>query len=207
MTNCFVQRMNICLLIYYRYLIGEHISPVFHVYFSKNDFCIIYQQADCNLAFFLERNKNKLNTAERISLMLELSKSVAKLHNIGIAHGNLLPSRIYVTKDKHISMIGYDDPKTLELSFSTFIHNVYLPPAAASSNKVIYDNDIYALGVLIYEIWTTSKVSTPKLDFDLLKAIETPPQLQLLIYRCVNTDNQTRCTAAEICDMLQSIQV
>lgn len=165
-------------------------------------FQLLHGFADFNLHELIL--KGNLTAKERLLLMLELSRTVAKMHANGIVHRNLLPSRIFVTKDLHIALIGFDNPKVLLPASLTFVRTAYAPPeATANPNEFKPSYDTFALGVLTFEIWTMTKLTEYKLNVDLLK--HAPPLLKALITQCTDTNPHLRCSIHDIVEVLEKL--
>ena len=112
-------------------------------------------------------DEQKLNTAQRLALFLQICSAVNHAHQKGIIHRDLKPSNILVT-------VHGDDPvpkiidfgiakatqqqltdKTLFTRFEQFIGTpVYMSPEQAAVSGLDVDTraDIYSLGVLLYEL-------------------------------------------------------
>jgi WD40 repeat protein/serine/threonine protein kinase len=123
-----------------------------------------------------------LPTRERLELFLEVCSAVQHAHQKGIIHRDLKPSNILVTLhgDKPVPkvidfgvakvMAGRLTEKTLFTQFQQFIGTAaYMSPEQASLSGLDIDtrSDIYALGVLLYELLTGT---TPFDGEELVKA-------------------------------------
>jgi serine/threonine protein kinase len=111
----------------------------------------------------------KLSTRERLDLFLEVCSAIQHAHQKGIIHRDLKPSNILVTLhgDKPVpKVIDFGvakatqqrlTDKTLFTQFQHFIGTpAYMSPEQASLSGLDIDtrSDIYALGVLLYELLT-----------------------------------------------------
>jgi tetratricopeptide (TPR) repeat protein len=119
---------------------------------------------------------------ERLSLILEVCSAVQHAHQKGIIHRDIKPSNILVTLhgDKPVPKVidfgvakatqGRLTDKTVFTQFQQFIGTpAYMSPEQASLSGLDVDtrSDIYALGVLLYELLTGK---TPFDPGELLKA-------------------------------------
>jgi serine/threonine protein kinase/tetratricopeptide (TPR) repeat protein len=123
-----------------------------------------------------------LSTRDRLELFLEVCSAIQHAHQKGIIHRDIKPSNILVTLhgDKPVPKVidfgvakatqGRLTEKTLFTQFQQFIGTpAYMSPEQASLSGLDIDtrSDIYALGVLLYELLTGR---TPFDAKELLKA-------------------------------------
>jgi eukaryotic-like serine/threonine-protein kinase len=123
-----------------------------------------------------------LSTRDRLELFLEVCSAIQHAHQKGIIHRDIKPSNILVTLhgDKPVPKVidfgvakatqGRLTEKTLFTQFQQFIGTpAYMSPEQASLSGLDIDtrSDIYALGVLLYELLTGR---TPFDGNELLKA-------------------------------------
>jgi serine/threonine protein kinase len=123
-----------------------------------------------------------LSTHDRLELFLEVCSAIQHAHQKGIIHRDIKPSNILVTLhgDKPVPKVidfgvakatqGRLTEKTLFTQFQQFIGTpAYMSPEQASLSGLDIDtrSDIYALGVLLYELLTGR---TPFDANELLKA-------------------------------------
>ena len=115
-------------------------------------------------------DKNRLTMPERLELFISVCQAVQHAHQKGIIHRDIKPSNILVTSDdgkplpkvidfgvaKATTDIQLTD-KTLFTRFEMFVGTpAYMSPEQADFNVQGVDTrtDIYALGVLLYELLT-----------------------------------------------------
>src|SRR5436190_4105573 len=112
----------------------------------------------------------KLSTRERLNLFIQVCHAVQHAHQKGIIHRDLKPSNILVTINDGVPVPKVIDfgiakattdqrltDKTLFTAFEQFIGTpAYMSPEQAAMTSLDIDtrSDIYALGVLLYELFT-----------------------------------------------------
>ncbi|MEO5803383.1 MAG: WD40 repeat domain-containing serine/threonine-protein kinase [Verrucomicrobiota bacterium] len=114
-------------------------------------------------------DENKLGTRERLELFIQVCEAIQHAHQKGIIHRDIKPSNIMVTNRDGTPVIKVIDfgiakatdqkltDKTVFTAFEQFIGTpAYMSPEQAEMNAQDIDTrtDIYALGVLLYELLT-----------------------------------------------------
>jgi serine/threonine protein kinase len=114
-------------------------------------------------------DQNRLSTAERLGLFTQVCNAIQHAHQKGIIHRDIKPSNILVTLHDGVpvpKVIDFGIAKatqgrltdhTLFTAFEQFIGTpAYMSPEQAEMSGLDVDtrSDIYALGVLLYELLT-----------------------------------------------------
>jgi serine/threonine protein kinase/tetratricopeptide (TPR) repeat protein len=113
-------------------------------------------------------DQNKLSTADRLKLFIQVCQAVQHAHQKGIIHRDLKPSNILVTLQDGVPVPKVIDfgiakatanqkltDKTVYTAFEQFIGTpAYMSPEQAEITGLDIDtrSDIYSLGVLLYEL-------------------------------------------------------
>jgi serine/threonine protein kinase len=114
---------------------------------------------------------NQLSVEERLELFVPVCEAIQSAHQKGIIHRDLKPSNVLVTLHNgapHPMVIDFGvakaidqklTEKTLFTNFATMIGTpAYMSPEQAEMSKLDVDtrSDIYSLGVLLYELLTST---------------------------------------------------
>ena len=81
---------------------------------------------------------------------------------------------------------------------------VYTAPESSTPKEQTTKMDIYSFGVLLIEM-CTCKFPVPERHVELIDSIDHPGLVSLIV-RCLNEDKNRRPTAAQVVDILQSMQ-
>jgi WD40 repeat protein/serine/threonine protein kinase len=114
-------------------------------------------------------DKNKLKAQERLKLFIQVCQAIQSAHQKGIIHRDIKPSNVLVTLHHGEPMPKVIDfgiakatnqkltEKTLFTNYATMIGTpAYMSPEQAEMSSMDVDTrtDVYALGVLLYELLT-----------------------------------------------------
>ncbi len=115
-------------------------------------------------------DQNNLSTEERLKLFTQVCQAIQHAHQKGIIHRDIKPSNILVTQNESVAVPKVIDfgiakattdqrltDKTVFTAFEQFIGTpAYMSPEQAMMTSLDIDTrtDIYALGVLLYELLT-----------------------------------------------------
>ena len=106
----------------------------------------------------------RLTIAERLRLFVQVGQAVAYAHSRLVIHRDLKPSNVLVTADGQVKLLDFGiakllDPDTEDLLPRTRTDARLMTPEYAAPEQVLGEpvttaTDVYALGVLLYELLT-----------------------------------------------------
>ncbi len=154
-----------------------------------NEYVIVMEYFDGDtLRAFLE---NDVELDLLVQIFIKILQGVMELHNTiidgeGIIHRDLKPDNIMIDSERNIKIIDYGLSKIIDFSSITTTGNqigspLYMSPEQLRDSKHIdYRADIYALGIILYEMLTKnipySAATLPELLMKILNEPIIPPK-------------------------------
>ncbi|MEP0546562.1 MAG: serine/threonine-protein kinase [Rhodothermales bacterium] len=110
------------------------------------------------LTAYVERRQPSVD--ERIALFLDVCDAVAYAHRNLVVHRDLKPSNILVTADGEVKLLDFgiarlveaDDADERTRTVGAFLTPAYAAPEQVRGEPVTTATDVYALGVVLYEL-------------------------------------------------------
>lgn len=177
-----------------------------------------------DLADRLGNPDETLPIAEIVRLLGQMCSGVQAIHDTGIVHRDLKPENILLTKDGVVKIADFgiartrDGPKLTE--HGGVVGTIdYVSPEYMLNSQVDWRSDIYALGILGYEMITgespfrgdsvyatmTKRLKTDPAAPSTLRK-ECPPELDRIVLKAMERDPEKRYqSAAEIFYDLQEL--
>src|SRR5260370_10008171 len=150
----------------------------------------------------------KLPHERAVRIALNVCGALAYIQNHGIVHRDLRPENILVDAQDHIKLINFGVAAKIGARRITFTHlaqvvgvSEYISPEELNGKRDDARSDLYALGVILYEMLTGKTPFQGSGPYDrLLKHPIAPreidstisPQLQEVIYRALERDPKNR---------------
>lgn len=103
--------------------------------------------------------------AQKLELMLQVVEGIEYLHKKNIVHRDLKPSNLMFDKDGTVKIIDFgisrlQDTFYNDYTLATFATKNYSSPEQMTGKTITYQSDIYSLGLIFYEIFTCSNITT-----------------------------------------------
>jgi serine/threonine-protein kinase len=166
----------------------------------------------------------RVSIEEALQLALQIAEALEAAHEKGVMHRDLKPANIMVSGDGKVKVLDFGlakafsaDPKQTALGHSPALSLAmtqqglvlgtagYMSPEQASGQATDQRADIWALGVVLYEMLAGQPVftgeSVPHILADVLKTepdwsrlpTNLHPRLKLLLERCLEKKPRNRC--------------
>jgi serine/threonine-protein kinase len=199
-----------------------------------NAYFLVMEYVDgCNLKALIERQKAKgkrLEVAHTIYMMMECCKALQYAHSLdhpetntplGIVHRDISPPNILLSKNGEIKLVDFGlakansqiestDPGVVKGKFS------YLSPEAASGLEVDHRADVFAVGIILWELFTGRRLFYGETDYQTVELVrqarvpsvsalnpEIEPELEQVVRKSLARDPEERYqNAADLGDAL-----
>jgi len=192
-----------------------------------NAYFLVMEYVDgCNLKALIERQKQKgkrIEVAHSIYLMTECCKALNYAHSLehpetneplGIVHRDISPPNILLSKNGEIKLVDFGlakansqiestDPGVVKGKFS------YLSPEAASGQEVDHRADVFAVGIILWELFTGRRLFYGDSDYQTVELVrqarvpsiaalnpEIEPELEAIIRKSLARDPNDRYQSA-----------
>ena len=142
------------------------------------DFGVIDSHAYISMEFFpcgdlKNRMINPISPNQCLNYLRQIILALEQLHQQDIVHRDLKPANIMLREDNSIALIDFGIAITADSETITGTHEIhgtpyYISPERLSSQPVGHRSDIYALGVIFYEMLTGEKPYTGDSPMDIL---------------------------------------
>jgi serine/threonine-protein kinase len=161
-------------------------------------------------------HEGRLSQDRAIRIAIEVLKALEYVHENGVIHRDLKPENIMVDADDKVKLIDFGiagDSAARRLTYANFTATLgtadYISPEQIKGKRGDGRSDIYAMGVILYEMLTGRQPFTGanpmEVMNDRLLNYPTPPtvvdpsispQLQEVIYRALERDPKNRYARA-----------
>jgi serine/threonine protein kinase len=188
-----------------------------------NAYFLVMEYVDgCNLKALIERQKQKgrrIEIAHSIYLMIECCKALQYAHSLehpetneplGIVHRDISPPNILLSKNGEVKLVDFGlakansqiestDPGVVKGKFS------YLSPEAASGLEVDHRADVFAVGIILWELFTARRLFYGETDYQTVELVrqarvpsiaalnpEIEPEIEQIVRKALARDPEDR---------------
>ena len=142
------------------------------------DFGVVGKHAYISMEFFpcgdlKNRMINPISPDQSLNYLRQITLALEQLHQQNIVHRDLKPANIMLREDNSIALIDFGIAITADSETITGTHEIhgtpyYISPERLSCQPVGHRSDIYALGIIFYEMLTGEKPYTGDTPMDIL---------------------------------------
>jgi serine/threonine protein kinase len=177
---------------------------------------MVMEWVDGKLLRTILSGQGKLPRERAINITLGICEALDYIHTHGVVHRDLKPENIMVDPDDHIKLIdfgiaGQEGSRRLTFAKLTQVMGTpdYISPEQVKGKRGDGRSDIYALGVMLYEMLTGKPPFRGPNPFATMneRLLNNPvppreidpeisPQLQEIIYRAMERDPKNRYATA-----------
>ncbi|HEX8925434.1 MAG TPA: serine/threonine-protein kinase, partial [Terriglobales bacterium] len=161
--------------------------------------------------------QGKLPPERAVKIAIQICKALDYIHSKGIIHRDLKPENIMVDDDDNIKIIDFGiagDSAARRITFTKLTDAMgtpdYISPEQVKGNRGDGRSDIYAVGIMLYEMLTGKVPFTGNNAFVIMndRLLNDPipprvanpelsPQLQEVLYRALERDPRNRYLTAQ----------
>ena len=140
-------------------IINKNIISIYDIFEEKNAFIIVMEYVGGkNLKKFIEA-RGTLSYQEAIFIMKQIINAIKETHKFKIIHRDLKPQNILITQDGIVKIIDFGIAINPNSHYLTATNNIigsiqYLAPEIINGEKANERSDIYALGIIFFEMVT-----------------------------------------------------
>lgn len=143
-----------------------------------------------SLRQFIEQQS--LSMKRCIDIILQVAYALAHLHSHGVIHGDLKPENILITEDGEVKVIDFgiarlhEEEKKEKGQKIAGTPSYMSPEQKEDPSKISFASDIYALGIIAYELFSG------KLSFGVIHLSQVPKGLRQILEKALAVSLQER---------------
>ncbi len=135
----------------------KNIVQIYDVGEEDDNYYIVMEYVPGQTLKDLIHKRGALHYVEAIDIMKQVTSATAQAHSMGIIHRDLKPQNILVTDSGIVKIADFGIASIQSLSQVTQTDTImgslhYLAPEIARGEKATIQSDLYALGIVFYEL-------------------------------------------------------
>lgn len=158
--------------------------------------------------------RGPITVDEAVDVIAQIARAVAAAHDAGIIHRDIKPANIILTRRGELKLLDFGLAKltgqtTLTRTGTTLGTVAYMPPEQIAGRGVDERSDVWALGIVFYEMLTGQRPFLGDHEVAVLKAIvddtprplrdvrlETPAEFEPIVARALRKEPKDRYASA-----------
>ena len=158
-----------------------NIATLFSFFRSGDDFYMVLEFVDGPTLDDMIRDQKVMPVDKAVPLFCQALEGIDHAHNMGILHRDIKPANIMVSTQGVVKVTDFGIARVLGEAGMTRQGAVvgtieYMSPERIQGKEVDQRSDIYALGVVLYEMLTGRGLFSTTSEYELMRAqVEQPP--------------------------------
>jgi serine/threonine-protein kinase len=138
----------------------------------------------------------------RVDIARGLARALSHIHSVGIVHRDIKPENVHIDQNGKVKLMDFGIAKSMDLNLTrpgfTLGTPSYMAPEQVRGQEITPLVDVYAWGLLLYELITGAKpiqaktvneifqkILTQEIDLNPLTQAGAPPAVVDLVRRCI----------------------